>query len=203
MVNNSESDTLLWNAFREGNREAFARIYDLHIDELLSYGYRVTSNRQLIKDSIQDLFLHLWLHKENIATTDSIKFYLFRSLRNRILRNIEKRQDVQEVVNEGVFDNMIGALSVEHELMEMEWQTEQINRLHKAIEKLPKRQQEVIQLRYHHNFGLDEIAQLMQVNNQSVRNLLHRAIGQLRIFFELAGWFFAFCTGFAVKLFFS
>ncbi|MEO6686432.1 MAG: sigma factor, partial [Dyadobacter sp.] len=78
-MNNSGSDMLLWNTFREGNRDAFARIYTIYIHDLLSYGYRISSNRQLIKDSIQDLFLHLWLHRENISETDSIKYYLFRS----------------------------------------------------------------------------------------------------------------------------
>src|SRR5690606_39290125 len=77
------SDVDLWNKFRKGDRHAFALIYKIHIAELLSYGYRVTSNQQLIKDSIQDLFLHIWLHRGNLSETTSIKYYLFRSLRDR------------------------------------------------------------------------------------------------------------------------
>lgn len=190
------TDMLLWNAFREGNREAYADIYNLYIDDLLSYGYRVTSNRQLIKDSIQDLFLHLWLHRENLSETDSIKFYLFRSLRNRILRNIEK-SDILPQTAEKILENIIEDFSFEQELMAHETETEQIVRLQKAINKLSKRQQEVIQLRYHNDFSLEEIENLMQLNNQSVRNLLHRAISQLRISFEMAGWFFLLITSFA------
>ncbi|MDQ6481749.1 sigma-70 family RNA polymerase sigma factor [Dyadobacter sp. LHD-138] len=190
------TDMLLWNAFREGNREAYADIYNLYIEDLLSYGYRVTSNRQLIKDSIQDLFLHLWLHRENLSETDSIKFYLFRSLRNRILRNIEK-SDILPQTAEKILENIIEDFSFEQELMAHEAETEQIARLQKAINKLSKRQQEVIQLRYHSDFSLEEIENLMQLNNQSVRNLLHRAISQLRISFEMAGWFFLLITSFA------
>jgi len=191
------SDTLLWNTFKEGNKDSFARIYNLYIEELLSYGYRVTSNRQLIKDSIQDLFLHLWLHRENLSETNSIKFYLFRSLRNRILKNLEKQHDISFVADKSVLENIMGDFSYEHELVSQEIQLEQVMKLQKAIEKLPKRQQEAIQLRYHHNFSLEEIADLMQLNNQSVRNLLHKAIGQLRIFFEMAGWICLLFIGFA------
>lgn len=189
------SDVLLWNAFREGNRDAYAGIYNLYIEDLLSYGYRVTSNRQLIKDSIQDLFLHLWLHRENLSETDSIKFYLFRSLRNRILRNIEK-SDILPQTAESVLENIIEDFSFEQELMAHETEVQQIGRLQKAINKLSKRQQEVIQLRYHNDFSLEEIENLMQLNNQSVRNLLHRAISQLRISFEMAGWFLLLITAF-------
>lgn len=186
---------LLWNTFREGNRDAFARIYNVYINDLLSYGYRITSNRQLIKDSIQDLFLHLWLHRENLSGTDSIKYYLFRSLRNRILKNIEK-QDIQPETAENILENIIGDFSFEDALMAEETQLEQISRLRKAIGKLSKRQQEVIQLRYHNDFSLEEIENLMQLNNQSVRNLLHRAISQLRVTIEVAGWAFPFVLSF-------
>lgn len=189
------SDVLLWNAFREGNREAYAGIYKLYIEDLLSYGYRVTSNRQLIKDSIQDLFLHLWLHRENLSETDSIKFYLFRALRNRILRNIEK-SDMLPQTADSILENIIEDFSFEQELMAQETEVQQIGRLQKAINKLSKRQQEVIQLRYHNDFSLEEIENLMQLNNQSVRNLLHRAISQLRISFEMAGWFLLLITSF-------
>ena len=189
------SDVLLWNAFREGDRDAYAGIYNLYIEDLLSYGYRVTSNRQLIKDSIQDLFLHLWLHRENLSETDSIKFYLFRSLRNRILRNIEK-SDILPQTADSILENIIEDFSFEQELMAHETEVQQIGRLQKAINKLSKRQQEVIQLRYHNDFSLEEIENLMQLNNQSVRNLLHRAISQLRISFEMAGWFLLLITAF-------
>jgi RNA polymerase sigma factor (sigma-70 family) len=181
---------LLWNTFQRGDRESFARIYSLYIDELLSYGYRVTSNRQLIRDSIQDLFLHLWLHRENLAETDSVKFYLFRALRNRIIRNIEKDQRIQSDDPENLLDSAIGDLSFEHDLVQKETDEVQIGRLQRAISQLSKRQQEVIVFRYHHDFSLEEISRLMNLNNQSVRNLLHRSITQLRSIFEVAGWAF-------------
>ena len=170
-----------------GDRGSFEQIYNTYIEDLLSYGYRVTSNRQLIKDSIQDLFLHLWLQRENLSNTDSIKFYLFRALRNRIVRNIEIQHEKPVTTSDLSPENLLVDLPFEHALMEDETNEAQILRLQNAISQLPKRQQEVIQLRYNQNFSLEEIADLMQINNQSVRNLLHRSIIELRKFFQLAG----------------
>jgi RNA polymerase sigma factor (sigma-70 family) len=184
----ADADILLWKTFQKGDRDAFAKIYKLYAHELLSYGYRVTSNRQLIKDSIQDLFLHLWMHKKNLSETDSVKFYLFRSLRNRIVRNLGKDHLVSAENQELMLENIIGELPFEHELMQREYDEAQVRRLHRAIGQLSKRQQEVIAFRYHHDFSLEEISRLMNLNNQSVRNLLHRAISQLRASFEMAGW---------------
>lgn len=180
-------DSELWKAFKKGSRVAFAQLYNLYIEDLLSYGYRVTSDRQLIRDSIQDLFLHLWQTRLNISDTNSIRFYLYRSLRNRIVRNIEKINHTN-IDTANLFENIIGALSVEDELIESEQLSEQLIKLKRAIQQLSTRQQEIIQLRYYHDFTFDEIAKMMQINNQSVRNLLHRAITELRQHFTLIWW---------------
>lgn len=181
-MNSDSKDIALWQAFKGGDRDAFAKIYNLFIEDLLSYGYRVTNDRQLIRDSIQDLFLHLWHTRENLTDTDSIRFYLYVSLRNRILRNIEKHNHTS-IDTQDLFENIIGVLSVEDELITTEQYSEQIIQLKRAIQQLPKRQQEIIQLRYYHDFSFEEIAGMMEINNQSVRNLLHRAITELRQYF--------------------
>ncbi len=181
------TDTELWQAFKKGDREAFAHLYNHHIEDLLSYGYRVTSDRQLIKDSIHDLFLHLWHNRQKLSDTDSIKFYLYRSLRNRIVRNSEINNHAK-INSADLFENIIGELSFEDDIIAGEQVSEQHQRLKRAIQQLSKRQQEIIQLRYYHDFSLDEIAEMMAINNQSVRNLLHKAITELRQCFMLMWW---------------
>lgn len=194
-LQNIGSDVTRWNSFRKGDREAFAQLYDEHIQELLSYGYRVTSDRQLIRDSIQDMFLHLWTHRENLSETDSVRFYLFRSLRNRIVRNIEKESKSVSFYSEEAVDQIVGDYSFEDTLVQFETDQAQATRLDKAIRKLSKRQQEVILFRYHHDFSLGQIEQIMSLSNQSVRNLLHRSISQLRNIFEVGGWIIFLLSG--------
>lgn len=185
-VKMNDSESVVWSKFKAGDRESFARIYQSYIGELLSYGYRVTSNRQLIKDSIQDVFLDLWQQRENLSDAASIKFYLFRALRNRILRNLSVQKD--NASTGASLEDLLFDLPFEQAWVDSEMQQEQVQRLRHAIDQLPKRQQEVIQLRFNQNFSLEEIAELMQISNQSVRNLLHRSITELRRFFQVAGW---------------
>ncbi|GAB3985974.1 sigma-70 family RNA polymerase sigma factor [Spirosoma daeguense] len=167
---------------------AFTWIYNRFIKDLLRYGHRVSGNQQLIKDSIHDLFLHLWLHRETLSDTDNIRFYLFRSLRNRIVHNSKGASPIAWPDVEQILDKVFSDLPLEHTIIEQEGSEGQIKALRKAIDRLSKRQQEVIQLRYFHDFSLEEIASVMQINNQSVRNLIHRSISQLKEFVEFAGW---------------
>ncbi|MGG7664691.1 RNA polymerase sigma factor [Dyadobacter sp. BHUBP1] len=189
----ANADMLLWSAFRNGDRDAFASIYQKYIDELLSYGYRVTSDRQLIRDSVQDLFLHIWVRRGNLAMTDSIKFYLFRSLRNRIIRNLEKHPERLHA-DIGMVDLAEESNAFEAVIFGHDGPSDSYEKLAEAVNRLSPRQREAVQLRYLHGFSLDEIAEMMQMNNQSVRNLLHRAITQLRLFFETAGGLLVFLS---------
>jgi RNA polymerase sigma factor (sigma-70 family) len=168
------SEVQLWQAFKRGDEQAFARLYEILIHDLLRYGYRIQADQQLVRDSIHDVFLHLWNHRENLADTTSVKFYLYRALRNRILRN-----QGSALSGLALPINLV-ELPTEELWIEQETNAIQIDKLRRLLEHLPKRQQEAIQLRYYHDFTPDDIAAIMDINVQSVRNLLHRAILYLR-----------------------
>lgn len=75
---------LLWQYFKAGSREAFEKIYRTHIRGHLNYGYKVTSDKRLIEDSVQDMFFELWNHRSGLSDIMSIRFYLFKALRYKI-----------------------------------------------------------------------------------------------------------------------
>ncbi|WP_177194115.1 RNA polymerase sigma factor [Dyadobacter sp. SG02] len=181
-------DRELWTAFKNGDREAFSRIYETHASSLLRYGSKISGNRQLVKDSIHDLFLHIWLRRGRLSDTDSIRFYLFRSLRNRMLENRAIAPEIPDADIETLMDGVFAELPAEELIVDQEKEAFQILRLKSAIARLPQRQQEALQLRYFHNFSTEEIASILAINGQSVRNLLHRSISQLRSLIEMAEW---------------
>jgi DNA-directed RNA polymerase specialized sigma24 family protein len=49
-----------WNEMCQGNSSAFEKLYSYFAQDLFRYGYRISSNHELVQDTIQDLFLHLW-----------------------------------------------------------------------------------------------------------------------------------------------
>lgn len=170
----------LWQAFREGNRAAFANIYERYARKLLSYGHKMTSDAQVIEDAIQDLFIELWKSRENLSPTHSIQFYLFRALRNKLSRHrpgisLPDSESAEWLNHEDLF-----SIPVESSLIAEEEESEQANILRQAISKLSQRQQEVIHLRYYQHMTNRQIMELMGINDQSVRNLLHTALLALR-----------------------
>ena len=57
-------DSLLWQAFKRGEREAFELLYKKYFKILGAYGLRLNSNKDLVEDAIHDVFIELWRRKE-------------------------------------------------------------------------------------------------------------------------------------------
>src|SRR5690606_39080395 len=109
----------------------------------------------------------------------SIRFYLYRVLRRKIHRSLQKKVDWR----------FLEATDVDRLLQkpyETEWVDDEIQAnlespLSSAIKRLPRRQTEAPTLRYFEGFSNPEIASLMKVNEKTVRNLLHKALAHLRL----------------------
>lgn len=169
-----------WNQMCEGNAEAFERLYSYFAKDLFRYGYRVCTNYELVQDSVQDLFLHLWNKRSQLHEVASPRFYLYRSLRNKLIRSSESDRFVFSADGD-----LADAWFPNEKDIETSWILDensriQLEMLHEALQKLPVRQQEAIQLRYYHDFSAEEIGKIMHINAQSVRNLQNRAMQQLR-----------------------
>lgn len=173
-----------WTLFKKGDKTAFEQIYRMHIKALISYGYKVTADRALIEDSIQDLFVELWQTREQLSETTSIKFYLFKALRYKIGRNTSAHEvvDVKDI-EMTTYDI---STSPENFLIGIEVQSEQMTHLKSSISQLPRRQQEAINLRYYNDFSNDEVARIMGVNYQSACKFIYSALRTLKLNLKVA-----------------
>jgi len=167
-----------WLHFKNGDREAFAAVYRQHSLALIAYGLRLCPDRHLLKDQIQELFVELWHSRKNLALAGSVRFYLLRALRYKLLR-LEKSRALRQHPMTIDIDTLLQE-SIETSIIENEIHSSQVASLREAIRTLSLRQQEVIQLRYYQGLSHEQIAALMDLNYQSVSNLLHRALQRLK-----------------------
>ncbi|RIV18659.1 sigma-70 family RNA polymerase sigma factor [Fibrisoma montanum] len=175
------TDIALWNAFREGDVRAFEQIYRAHAEPLMNYGKRISSDVELVADAVQDVFLEIWKRRATLTTPNTIRFYLFRILRNRLVGHLTRTTDpLYQAGDLTDVDGRINSPSLETLLTELDTQQHQQVLLRRAIESLPPRQQEALVLAYYHQFSNEEVAQVMGINPQSVTNHISRAILALR-----------------------
>jgi RNA polymerase sigma factor (sigma-70 family) len=116
--------------------------------------------------------------KEDISAIQNIKFYLLRAVKNRLLDELSRMQP--EDIDEATFSYLQEA-SNEDQLMDTN-ETDLLKKkyIEKVFEKLTGRQKEAVYLYYIEELSYDEISQLLGMNYQSVRNIVHRALMRLR-----------------------
>ena len=174
-----QNEATLWKAFRQGNIIAFERIYETHAAVLLSYGKRLCNDHDLVKDLVQDIFVDLWARRQTLRDLHTIRFYLFRVMRNRLAR---QHQQTPTLVSDALLAEQEDLLtpSIEVLIAQQEGNQRRQNQLQRAITQLPARQREAIMLAFFDEFSNDDIAAIMGINQQSVSNHINRALNTLR-----------------------
>ncbi len=174
-----ENDQTLWSKFLHGNEQVLSLIYLRHANALFDYGCKMTPDRDLVKDSIQDIFCTLIKNRQNLSGTDNIRLYLFKALKRKLVREIQKSHRLQNVDSESAAAFDLAFLhSFDH--TEIELNERQKQELVDAVESLTDRQKEAIYLRFTRGLDYKEISMIMNLNYQSSRALIHRAIAKLR-----------------------
>lgn len=174
----------IWENFKKGSEKAFDYIYDKYFTVLYGYGSHICSNRALVKDCIQNLFVELWKNKENLSEVRSIKYYLYKSIRRKILNELEKenKHKLHDLSNDYDFE-----VTVSHEfnIIDEQIMNEKKDQLLKSFETLSKRQKEAIFLRFYENMEYQDIASIMSLKEvKYARTLIYRAIEVLKYSFS-------------------
>ncbi|MCX6326569.1 MAG: sigma-70 family RNA polymerase sigma factor [Bacteroidia bacterium] len=172
------SDTMLWNNFRAGDKKSFENIYKIYINTLYQYGSKFTSDKELVFDCIHDVFVDLFTHRKNLGETNNIKLYIFICLKRTLIRSLRRKKMVQSFADSDIA--FLSTCSSEEEVSDQESDMEMANKISKAMETLSPHQKEAVYLRFVCGLKFEEICLILDINYQSVRNLIYRAIKKLR-----------------------
>ena len=169
----------LWHQSQAGDSLAFCQLADKQYRTLFNYACNFTSDREFIKDAIQDLMIHIWEKRQNIQI-QFVTIYFLRALRNQLMQEFRRSTGSHPLLDIDEASQLSDYQTVETEIERKELLSENQVKVRCAIEELPRRQKEAVFLKYFEGMDNEQIADLMQVNRQSVANLLFKAITSLK-----------------------
>lgn len=162
--------------------QVFTSVFNYYFDNLYSYGFRLIQNEELVKDCIQELFLRIWKNKINLLSINNLKAYLLKGLRHQIINILELKSNKIEKTN--IEDNFVMELSPEDYFINNQNEENIRRRVINALKQLTEKQREVIYLRYFEELEYEEIAKIMNITIQSVKNSLHRSTIPLKFYLQ-------------------
>lgn len=171
----------IWRNIKNNDINSLKELYLIYRNMLVCYGKKVTNDKQLIEDAIQESFISIWKYRHSISVPAGIKPYVLKAFRNQLYLMFKERSKViytEEPLN---FSFEIGFNLKIIEGENAEKLSAQINN---AINNLTNRQREIIYYRFYENLSFEEIATIMNMQIRATYKLNARAITALR---ELMG----------------
>jgi len=166
----------IWEKFRTGNRRAFETIYNEYVNVLFSYGCRITDDRALLHDSIQDLFIDIYTYSHSLRNPESLEFYLFKTLRNIIYRKLKDKsrythpEQMPEQFN--IKFSLEDSVIHDHE--------ENLKLLQKELQSLDSKKRELLFLKFNSGLTYNEIGKLLTISPDAAKKQVYRILKFLR-----------------------
>lgn len=174
----SEHIQALAEAVRQSDRKAFDDLFRDLYPQLVGFSVKYTRDKAASCDIAQEAFVKLWQLRSNIDPNQSLKAYMFKSVKNRSLNWLRKRANQNISMDEYEMEQTevkseVGVNSQELAEMFTQW-----------IQRLPARQQEAFELSRFEGLDHDEIADVMEVSPKTVNNHIVTALRYLRECYE-------------------
>jgi len=174
------NDAKLWEDFKKGEKYALTQIYYLYADSLFRFGKKFSSDDELVKDAIQDLFFDLIRTRAKLGPTDHIYFYLIKSLRRRLVQAHNGIKNRMTTDDEGEMQAANIVYSIEDEWIQKEELTTKEEIVRKGLAELSPKQREIIYYRFTCDFEYEQICEIMSMKYDSARKMVFRALKTLR-----------------------
>ena len=164
-----------------GDRDALGKLMYSYFRPLANYGLRFTTDKEVIKDSIQELFIVVWERRSHLAVAVNVKSYLFSSFRRLLLRTLKKMHKTATLtLDSSYLENFALILGVDDKIIQTEHAIKLSKHFNILISSLPERQKEVVYLKFFESLSREEISHILEIAPQTVSNILQIALGKLR-----------------------
>jgi RNA polymerase sigma-70 factor (ECF subfamily) len=170
-------EAALMERVREGDVAAFEELVDRFWGRTFSYARHLAGDRDRAYDIAQEAFTRLWQRKAEWRPTGSVVVWLLRTARNLVV-NDQRKWSVRARWERRASREEIAGPRTPLEEVEGE---ELRAAMHRAVEALAPRRREAFTLFHLQNLSYREIAEIMEVQPQSVANHLQAAIADLRV----------------------
>jgi len=168
------TDNLLMEDVRDGKVEKLAILFERHHVALFNYFLRLTGNRPVSEDLVQEVFTRILKYRTTYRGEDKYSVWMYKIARNAHIDFLRRQKET--VPLEDQFEEAQSADLIPEERVERQQEAALISR---ALKRLSPRKQEVILLSRFQNLKYREIAELMECPVGTVKGMVHRAVQEL------------------------
>ncbi len=162
---------------KNGDQTAFELLFHFYYPGLVMYSTQFTTDRMEAEEIVQNFFVRFWQKHQQIIPSDSLKNYLFLSVKNGSL-NYLKHKRVEEK-----YIRSMSELSNQHLIFEPDVyvETELQEKIKNAIDLLPEKCREIFIMSRIRGLKNEEIATELNLSKRTVETQISKALKVMRI----------------------
>jgi RNA polymerase sigma-70 factor (ECF subfamily) len=178
------TDEDLIAAYMSGEENAFSLLTARHLKSVYSFAYRLIGDQHAAEDVTQETFLKIWKAvKKYDPISSRFKTWMLRITRNTVIDFLRKRKNliISHFEDEEGQNPLIDTITDESKLPdELFADKEDVETLTRAVDQLTLKHREVLTLHYTNGLTFEEISNVLEEPQNTVKSRHHRALLTLR-----------------------
>ena len=172
---NPDQDKELFHKLKEGDEKAFKILFEKFYSSLCLFAKQYLKDHATAEESVQDMFVRIWEKRQNLHIETSVKHYLFRSVRNHCLNQIQ-----HEKIKNQYASKVIESANQEIDSSQFFIEVDLLKRIENSINSLPPKRQEIFKMSREQGLKYKEIAEELNISVKTVEAQMGLALKYLR-----------------------
>jgi RNA polymerase sigma-70 factor (ECF subfamily) len=157
----------------ESKLEKIEDLMEKHHREIINFHYRFVGNRFDAEDLAQETFIKAYKKLNALKEPAKAKGWLYSIARNTVIDFFRKNKKKDLALSDALLENAAKTAAVDYQ--EQAVNREVSKELDRCIDELVKEDRAIIRLLYYEGFSYKEIADLLNINENTLKSRLHRA----------------------------
>lgn len=174
---NDISDSQLAGRMRNSDSAAFEEIFRRYYHTFHTFAKRILKDGSVAEDIVQNVFVKLWIRREQINPNLSLCNYLLVMTRNELFDYMRLRYNsLRRRVDNQTLNQFDSGESVYSDIYSREY----YSIIDSVVDAMPTRRKEIFSLRYRQYLTNDEIARRLNISTRTVEEHINLAIKQIK-----------------------
>lgn len=169
----NEREILLFTS--QGDEKAFAQLFHHYRDRIYSVAFKLTGSEHIAEETVQDVFLKVWIKREGLTAISDFNAWLFIVARNTIYSQLRTQSRKADEIRQPytALTSSVDEAFEEKELASL---------LHEAVERLPLQQRAVYRLTKDQGLSNQQVAKKLKIAPETVKKHLQYAMRRIRAY---------------------
>ena len=179
----SKEDIFIW-LLKHDSQWAFDNLYRMYAHRLFAFALEYCHHKETAEEIVEDTFIWIWNHRHDIKQEKTLFNLIFIKARHLLInayRATLNSPHFEDYVN---YSNSLGTEEQESQLEYDEF----MHVIRQGLDRLPLTQRRVIELSRFEQKSIIEIASMLNLKEQTVRNQLSLGLKQLMILIGQSGY---------------